>query len=161
MKLPQQEHWSGLPFPPPGDHLDPGIKLSSPVVVALSGEFFTTEPPGKSSIVSTPTLKLIQKIYSILAFINPFHCIECCNLVFNFNFVFFPVFSLWTFVLLSYTLYFVYIVSCYSIFLLISLMPWYFLIWFFLLHREHSFIILLLKIFYWYFFFTWVDHFFS
>ena len=34
--------WSGLPFPPPGDLSDPGIKLASPV---LAGGFFTTEPP--------------------------------------------------------------------------------------------------------------------
>ena len=39
-----QEYWSGLPFPPPGDLPDPGIKLRSP---ALTGGFFTTEPPGK------------------------------------------------------------------------------------------------------------------
>ena len=25
----QQEYWSGLPFPPPGDPRDPGIKLAS------------------------------------------------------------------------------------------------------------------------------------
>ena len=41
-----QEYWSGLPFPPPGDLPDPGIKLRSP---ALTGVFFTTEPPGKPS----------------------------------------------------------------------------------------------------------------
>ena len=34
-----QEYWSGLPFPPPGNHLDPGIK---PVSTALAGRFFTT-----------------------------------------------------------------------------------------------------------------------
>ena len=26
MGLPRQEHWSGLPFPPPGDLPDPGIE---------------------------------------------------------------------------------------------------------------------------------------
>ena len=39
----RQEHWSGWPFPPPGDLLEPGIKLTSP---ALAGGFFTTEPSG-------------------------------------------------------------------------------------------------------------------
>ena len=39
-----QEHWRGLPFPPPGDLPDPGIETASP---ALAGEFFTAEPPGK------------------------------------------------------------------------------------------------------------------
>ena len=39
------EYWSGLPFPPPGDLPDPGIKLMFPVSPALAGRFFTTEPP--------------------------------------------------------------------------------------------------------------------
>ena len=44
MGFPRQEHWSGLPFPPPGDLPDPGIEPSSP---ALAGRFFyhTMEPP--------------------------------------------------------------------------------------------------------------------
>ena len=33
----QQEYWSGLPFPPPGDFLDKGMEPISP---ALSGKFF-------------------------------------------------------------------------------------------------------------------------
>ena len=40
----QQEYWSVLPFPSPGDFPDPGIKLKSP---ALAGGFFTAEPLGK------------------------------------------------------------------------------------------------------------------
>ena len=39
-----EECWSGLPFPPPGDLPDPGIKPASP---ALQADSFTTEPPGK------------------------------------------------------------------------------------------------------------------
>ena len=41
MGFPRQEYWSGLPFPPPGDLPNPGIKLlfMSP---ALAGGFFTT-----------------------------------------------------------------------------------------------------------------------
>ena len=34
----QQEDWSGLPCPPPGDLPNPGIELGSP---ALAGGFFT------------------------------------------------------------------------------------------------------------------------
>ena len=30
MEFSRQEHWSGLPFPPPGNLPDPGIKLASP-----------------------------------------------------------------------------------------------------------------------------------
>ena len=37
--FPRQEHWSGLPCPPPGHLPDPGVKLTSP---ALAGRFFTT-----------------------------------------------------------------------------------------------------------------------
>ena len=44
MEFSRQEHWSGLPFPPPGDLPDPGIEPSSP---ELAGGFFTIEPPGK------------------------------------------------------------------------------------------------------------------
>ena len=42
-----RQDWSGLPFPSPGDLLDPGIKPVSP---ALAGEFLTTEPPEKHYI---------------------------------------------------------------------------------------------------------------
>ena len=34
-RIPQQEYWSGLPCPPPGDLPNPGIKLESPVAPAL------------------------------------------------------------------------------------------------------------------------------
>ena len=44
MGFPRQEYWSGLPFPSPGDLLDPEIESTSP---GLAGGFFTTEPPGK------------------------------------------------------------------------------------------------------------------
>ena len=43
----RKEYWSGLPFPPPGDVPDPGIKPTSPVSPALTRGFFTTEPSGK------------------------------------------------------------------------------------------------------------------
>ena len=37
----RQEHWSGLPYPPPGDLLDPGIEPESLTSPALAGGFFT------------------------------------------------------------------------------------------------------------------------
>ena len=37
-----QEYWIGLPFPPPGDLLDSGIKPTSLVSPAWAGRFFTT-----------------------------------------------------------------------------------------------------------------------
>ena len=42
-----QEHWSGLPFPFPGDRPNRGTEPRSP---ALAGEFFTAELPGKAVI---------------------------------------------------------------------------------------------------------------
>ena len=39
----KQENWSGLPFPPPGDLPDPGIKLRSP---AYADGFFTVDHRG-------------------------------------------------------------------------------------------------------------------
>ena len=44
MRFPQQEYWSELPCPSPGDLPDPGIEPGSP---ALTGGFFTTKPLGK------------------------------------------------------------------------------------------------------------------
>ena len=38
MGFPKQEYWSGLPFPPPGDLPNPGIKPACP---ALAGRFST------------------------------------------------------------------------------------------------------------------------
>ena len=38
----KQEYWSGLPWPPPEDLPDPGIKPTSLTSLALAGRFFTT-----------------------------------------------------------------------------------------------------------------------
>ena len=48
MRFSKQEYWSGLPFPSPRDLPYPGIELKFP---ALTGRFFTTEPPGESLIL--------------------------------------------------------------------------------------------------------------
>ena len=47
MGFSRQEYWSGLPFPSPGDLLDPGIEPASLECPTLAGGFFTTVPPGK------------------------------------------------------------------------------------------------------------------
>ena len=44
MGFSRQEYWSGLPFPSPGDHPNPGIEPRSP---ALEAGALTSEPPGK------------------------------------------------------------------------------------------------------------------
>ena len=42
MGFSRQEYWSGLPCPPPGDLLDPGIEPRSLTSPALASRFFTT-----------------------------------------------------------------------------------------------------------------------
>ena len=51
MGFSRQEHWSGLPCPPPGARPDPGIECASPVSQADSSP---TEPPGKPLGKHTP-----------------------------------------------------------------------------------------------------------
>ena len=63
--FPRQEYLSGLPFPPPGDLPDPGIKPSSPVSSALIGRFFTTEPPGKPRVLYHVLILHFNKGYYI------------------------------------------------------------------------------------------------
>ena len=55
MEFPRQEYWSWLPFPTPGDLVEPGIKPMSSGSPALVAGFLTTEPPGK----------LIKRFYSL------------------------------------------------------------------------------------------------
>ena len=50
MALSGQEYWDTLPFPPPRDLVQPGIKPASPVSPAWAGRFFTTEPPRKLTV---------------------------------------------------------------------------------------------------------------
>ena len=47
MGFSRQEYWSGLPCPPPGDLLDPGIKPGSP---ALQADSLLSESPGKDAV---------------------------------------------------------------------------------------------------------------
>ena len=51
MGFSRQEHWSGLPFPSPGDLPDPGIEPKSP---ALQADSLPSEPPGKPFRDYTP-----------------------------------------------------------------------------------------------------------
>ena len=46
MEFSKQEYESGLPFPSPGDLLDPGMEPGSP---ALYADALPSEPPGKYS----------------------------------------------------------------------------------------------------------------
>ena len=44
----QQEYWSQLPFPPPGDLPNPGIEPLSP---AFTADYLPSEPPGKPTFI--------------------------------------------------------------------------------------------------------------
>ena len=70
MGFSRQEHWSGLPFPSPGNLPNPRIEAASP---ALAGRFFTTEPPGKPilCIVVCILEKAMAPHSSTLAWKNP------------------------------------------------------------------------------------------
>ena len=57
----QQEYWSGLPFPSPGDLPNPETEPASPAAPALAGRFFTTEPPGKPKQHNRTSLKINPK----------------------------------------------------------------------------------------------------
>ena len=50
MEFSRQEYWNRLPFPPLGDLPKAGTEPTSPVSPALTGGFFTTEPPGKPMV---------------------------------------------------------------------------------------------------------------
>ena len=67
MGFSRQEYWNGLPFPPPVDLPDPGIKPMCPVSPALAGGFFTIEPPGKPIYTHTHT-HTHTEIYSVCLF---------------------------------------------------------------------------------------------
>ena len=48
MEFSRQEHWSGLPYPSPGDLPDPEIEPRSP---ALQADSLPSEPAGKGCMV--------------------------------------------------------------------------------------------------------------
>ena len=50
MGFSRQEHWSGLPCPPPGGLSDPGIVLASLTSPVLAGRFFTTSATWEAPI---------------------------------------------------------------------------------------------------------------
>ena len=45
MGFSRQEHWTGLPCPPPGDLPHPGTEPASLTSLVLAGGFFTTSAP--------------------------------------------------------------------------------------------------------------------
>ena len=62
----RQEYWSGLPFPPPGDLPNPGIKPESLVSLALAAGFFTTAPLGRLQVIPTHQLMSVCCFYILI-----------------------------------------------------------------------------------------------
>ena len=61
MRFSSQAYWSGLPFPPPRDFPNPGLKplpLASP---ALAGGFFTTSATWDAQKEQYPSLSTLGK----------------------------------------------------------------------------------------------------
>ena len=50
MGFSRREYWNGLPWPPPEDLSDPGIKPASLVSPVLAGGFFTTSATWKGRV---------------------------------------------------------------------------------------------------------------
>ena len=60
MEFSRQEGWSGLPLPPPGDLLCPGIEPASPASAALAGRLFTTVLSGEPEGLLLLRIKVLQ-----------------------------------------------------------------------------------------------------
>ena len=60
MEFSRQEHWSGLPCPPPGDPPEPGIEPASLMSLTLAGRFFTTSATWAAS--QAPSFQLGELI---------------------------------------------------------------------------------------------------
>ena len=58
--IPRQEHWSGLPCPPPGDLPNPGIEPRPP---ALQADYLPAEPPRKPKNTRVGSLSFLQGIF--------------------------------------------------------------------------------------------------
>ena len=67
-EFPKQEYWSGLPFPTPADHPDPGIEASSPVSPTLQVDSLPSEPTGKLSFLFIDCLLASQISAALLPF---------------------------------------------------------------------------------------------
>ena len=64
MGFSRQEYWSRLPFSPPGDPPNPGIKLESPASPALADRVLTAEPPGKLQLLYMESVTSKPIVYS-------------------------------------------------------------------------------------------------
>ena len=78
MGFSRQEHWSGLPFPSPGDLPDPEIEPGSPT---LQADALPSEPPGKSklSVKVSVNKNVLLSSYQIQRPLNSIHKLQVKN----------------------------------------------------------------------------------
>ena len=70
----RQEHWSGLPFPSPGDLPNPGIEPGSP---ALQADALPSEPPGNLYLLADYLIIACvpaKSLQSCLTLCDPMDC---------------------------------------------------------------------------------------
>ena len=72
-----QEHWNGLPCPPPGDLPNPGIKPKSPT---LQADALPSEPPGKPKNTGVGNLSLLQGNFPIIMYLYGYVLCELSHL---------------------------------------------------------------------------------
>ena len=63
MEFSRQEYWNGLPFPPPGDLPNPGIKLTSPASPALAVDSLPLSHLGSPVYIQIYVIYNISKSY--------------------------------------------------------------------------------------------------
>ena len=64
MGFSRQEYWSGLPYHPPGNLLDPGIELESLMSPALACGFFITSTTWEAPVFLIATINYCRKLNS-------------------------------------------------------------------------------------------------
>ena len=62
-------YWSGLPFPSPGDLLNPGIEPGSP---ALQADVLPSEPPGEPYICIYNFIFYIKQLLAVIVILIAF-----------------------------------------------------------------------------------------
>jgi len=61
MALSREEHWSRLPFPPPGN-LQPGDGTHVSCISCIASGFFTTQPLGKPTFIDKESVMFHMKV---------------------------------------------------------------------------------------------------
>ena len=81
----RQEHWGGLPIPPPGDHANPEIEPSSVMFPALAGRFFTTSATCGAHTVLYVYINGIDMTYVFTCYLYPLYieCLTVCQILFQ------------------------------------------------------------------------------